>query len=452
MTKILVTIAFIFGLLKFAQDAPSLIKDIFGGASGLFKGVDLNPRGKLLKDAKAGIKTVKDTAAFGKAIGTTARNLTVGAGKGVVGGLIGAAAGSRSGGTRGGLRGLVAGAKAGFNVHGFKNSGFVNATSYAGIGAGAISSENLKSYGGAQSKFKTTFDSMMNLKKNDIQKQKDAKTELEKQYKANLSDYVNTHLLEYYTDENIDAGRELYRQHLADEAFKDEAKRIKRGGDTRSLADIESELRTADTYADLRASIATNALNKESLTSREDIANFTANSDAEKLYKGTYEANKAKFDMKIAELQGEALTGNEGTIDIALSKFQETQKDWGKKISEDYQKALTSNMSKITDKDIAKIINESMVNAGIGEVGTKFAGEGAVGFTTENIQQLAAYINKASTSAEDRKKGQIALSQIMDKMNKAASDTNESVRVATQAYDTYSAASSSNDSKKESGK
>ena len=56
MVKAIACVILLLGLLKFAQEAPDLFKELFGNAKGLFSGIDLNPHGQLRRQAEPGIK------------------------------------------------------------------------------------------------------------------------------------------------------------------------------------------------------------------------------------------------------------------------------------------------------------------------------------------------------------------------------------------------------------
>ena len=134
------------GLLKFAQDAPDLLKTLFSNGSSLLKGMNLNPKGQLKNDISGAAKTAVGAGKLGAGIGKGAAGAVTGFGKGAVGAFAGAKNGFRTGkgsegglggffhGMAGGARGMVAGGSAGAHHVGFKGTG--SAAAFAGAGAG----------------------------------------------------------------------------------------------------------------------------------------------------------------------------------------------------------------------------------------------------------------------------------------------------------------------------
>ena len=56
--KAIACVVLMIGLLKFAQDAPDLLKRVFGFGGDLLKGMNLNPKGMLKNDMKSAAKTL----------------------------------------------------------------------------------------------------------------------------------------------------------------------------------------------------------------------------------------------------------------------------------------------------------------------------------------------------------------------------------------------------------
>ena len=200
--KAIAAIVLMVGMLKFAMDAPELLKKLFSFGGGLLDGLNLNPRGQLRGDLQSAGKAIQSGANL---VATPFRSAAT-IGKGAAGAVRGAISGAKAGGSTedfagvrrgiaGGARGLVSGARAGANNQGFR--GTMDAAENAGTYAGRISHSNSESYGNAQKAYHTTIGSIMDVNKVGIDKQKDAKKELEAQYKSDRAQYINDHIKQH---------------------------------------------------------------------------------------------------------------------------------------------------------------------------------------------------------------------------------------------------------------
>ena len=417
MTKMLTIIAFIFGLLKFAEEAPKLLSDLFGGGD-LFKKFD--PRGKLVGDIKSGVSNgAKLARGAGNALASPFRTAT-GVGKAIAGAGRGlAAGGSQQSGIHkvgGALRGMVAGGRAAYNTKGFR--GTIGNAAFAGAGAGAISNANRTAYGSAQGNLNTTFTSLTDLKKEAIDKKKDEKKALEAQYKDNVNNYVKDHI-ESYTHAAMGDTK-------AADAFRNAFRQAKTEGKS-----VEECTRAGKEAQQKMASM---------------IASERANTEAKGLYEAAYNDAKGKLDLKIAQLQGESLVGNEATVMKAMSEFQASHGDWGNTIQAQFQTNLNDKLAKIENTEIASTLNKLLSDAlGAGD----YVGKGATHTVSANdlntiMKSMERTINDATKTAEEKDACRTAVAQLMNQMNSAAKNTNANISVANTALSTYGRQQSEN--------
>ena len=425
--RAIAAIVLIVGLLKFAQEAPDLFKKLFNFGSGMFEGLD--PRGKLRGDLTAAANTARGIGnaakGFGHAVATPFRGGAA-LGKGVAGAFQGAKAGGKEGGFIGGTRGLIAGARAGAHNRGF--GGTLTAAANAGAGAGRLSNKNRTTYGKAQGEYNTTVGSIMDVNKAAIDKQKDAKKALEAQHKADKAKYVSDHLNQH-------------EQEYIERAVNNEIIRKNGGTMPTNPADIErlkNEVLNDNAFmTQTKADAAHDAAAHK--------ATFVAQADA--AFNPDFEAEKSKIDNKIAELQGSAFKEHMGTVQQAFTEFTRSKDDWGKFITESYNANFEAKMhDDKMDTEIANSINDALRTVLGGNPNAIYAGNGANSNISDNdIEKLIRSIdklnntqNRTATQEAQLKTQTVALSQIMDNMNKAAQKTNTNISVAATAQNTYS--------------
>ncbi|MCR5223801.1 MAG: hypothetical protein K6C11_01495 [Bacilli bacterium] len=443
------------GLLKFAQDAPDLLKTLFSNGSSLLKGMNLNPKGQLKNDITGAAKTAVGAGKLGAGIGKGAAGAVAGFGKGAVGAYAGAKNGFRTGkgsetglggffhGMAGGARGMVAGGSAGAHHVGFRGTG--SAAAFAGAGAGRISAQNRKSYADAQGRLNTTVSSLMDLNKAAIDKQKDKKTDLQKRYDNNLNKYVTDHIQQYSGEAmNGEAAINAYVNSMNDAV------------NTQMAATNQSrEQVMADQQFMNSARENADAIRKR-IASIE--ASKRANAEAEGIYKSAFEAEKSSIENKIASLQGATLAGNEGSVNRALDDFYGSQKNWGEFVSDKYISNLDAKMSDIKDPELSNLVNSVLdsVNHKVDNHGNTltYAGEDHnAKIDRETVDKLMDSINTLSQQgpllgeAKEKFDNQTTvMAQILNAMDGAAKKTNTNITVEATTLSTYAPSSSGNKS------
>lgn len=430
------------GLLKFAQDAPDLLKTLFSNGSSLLKGMNLNPKGQLKNDISGAAKTAAGAGKLGAGIG-----------KGAVGAYAGAKTGFKTGkgsktglggffhGMAGGARGMVAGGSAGVHNPGFRGTGSVGA--FAGAGAGRISTQNRKSYADAQGRLNTTVSSLMDLNKAAIDKEKDKKTDLQKRYDNNKNKYVTDHIQQYTGEAmNSEAAVTAYANSM------NEAVNAQMAATNQSREQVMADqqfMNSAKENADaMRKRIASIEASKR------------ANAEAEGIYKSAFEAEKSEIENKIASLQGKALAGNEGSINRALDDFYGSQNKWGEFVSDKYTSNLDAKMSDIKDPELSNLVNSVLdsVNHKVDNNGNTltYAGEGhSTTIDRETVDKLMDSINTLSQQGKEEDKEKLenqrtVMAQILNAMDGAAKKTNTNITIEATTLSTYAPSSSGNKS------
>ena len=432
------------GLLKFAQDAPDLLKTLFSNGSSLLKGMNLNPKGQLKNDIAGAAKT---------AVG--AGKLGAGIGKGAIGAYAGAKTGFKTGkgsetglggflhGMAGGARGMVAGGSAGVHNPGFRGTSSVGA--FAGAGAGRISTQNRKSYADAQGRLNTTVTSLMDLNKAAIDKEKDKKTDLQKRYDNNLNKYVTDHIQQYTGEAmNSEAAVTAYANSM------NEAVNAQMAATNQSREQVMADqqfMNSARENADaMRKRIASIEASKR------------ANAEAEGIYKSAFEAEKSAIENKIASLQGKALAGNEGSVNRALDDFYGSQKHWGDFVSDKYTSNLDAKMSDIKDPELSNLVNSVLdsVNHKVDDRGNTltYAGKDhnaqvdreTMDKLLDSINTLSQQGNLEEADQEKLDNQRTVMAQILNAMDGAAKKTNTNITVEATTLSTYSPSSSGNKS------
>ena len=419
MIKAIACIVLIVGLLKFAQEAPKLFKDMFDGGK-LFDGLDLKP-GAARRDLAAAGKTVKGIGAGAKAIGQGVAAPFKGmatAGKAISGAVSGAHAGAvNGGGFGGGVRGLIAGGKAGAHAQ-MGMAGM--AGGYAGGFAGATTAKQRGAFDTGRTQFDTVHKAMMASSEKKVNEKKDAKKALDAEYQNNINKYRQEHV-QAYMQAAKDSGAHTTEMNklIAAEAAR--------------TGKSESELRSNVDYM----KNAWDQANKNVAASVDK----KLREEAEGLYKGGYEARKSALDKEIAEAKAKSI--DMPTAEKAIQEMMASKENWGDNISGNYNTIFNDKMHGNMDAAVAASINSGLQSA-LGSDKT-YAGKGGTNLTDADISRLVGSINNLSNMSgrspeqeTDLANQRMALATIMDNMNGAMSDANRNLSLADTTQKTYS--------------
>ncbi|MCR4581621.1 MAG: hypothetical protein K5666_03830 [Bacilli bacterium] len=431
MAKCLAIVAFIIGLLKFAQDAPDLIKKVFSGGlgGGLLNGIDLNPKGQIKKNIDAAKKTVNQAKGF-------ASNVAHAPGRAVKGALKGGA--GIVGGGRAALRGIknLGSIKEGFKDIG-KAKGFENTVASIGkaikgvgtgigeIGAGAVAGaragaahgaryglgayvdaatdralnyteENRTSFNEAHSTFSSKYKDLMSKNAKDIEKQKNRKDQLKARYESDVHEYMVKNI------DGINSGIASDKSSYMLEAW-DYYKKMNPEASDDEITDMVNVL------------------------SDSDLGRVIAQSRAESYFKNAYDNNVKACDTEIARLQADSIAGNADLVMDLLGKYASSQSKFGDAINTEFSDKLKENLSKLKGAQAADI--NDTINAALKTSGQTYVGDGNVGLSASDVQNIVNSLYSNAPGGKLDAKQLDAVHQLMEAVKKSDEKTHASVSV-----------------------
>ena len=441
MLEAIVTIVFIIGLLNFAQEAPDLIKNLFKGS--MFDGINLNPKGQLKSNLATARKTLghvghvlstpfRAVDAAEKAVRNGVKALrkgydaTVGGGikrniMGRIGSVVGRAEGRAQGWKAGrghGLGGIIsgmegwfaggdAGRQAGRNYGSLgRLEGIEDFIQPAAQQAARVTAENRKDFNKSKGDYGTMMDEFNNVKKTEIEKIKEQKTECTRKYNENVQRQVYDIMNDPTKLDKGQAQTTLKNQLVAEKAkelgISEDAVR----GDIDMIRDINNSVLSTDL---------------------ETLARI----QAENMYKATYDKDIADYDVQIATKQAEGMKDHTSEVLMAMSHLELDAGNWGTQLNNDFAEQLKSGLKDMKNSTLIQEVNDAL-NAALGTTGKNYAGKDQSADANIDISQLSKIADSLTKSGKFT-----ALSQIMNKINDAAGKINTSQSITEKSNEIY---------------
>ena len=439
MLEAIVTIVFIIGLLNFAQEAPELIKNLFKGS--MFDGINLNPKGQLKSNLANARKTVNQARGIAKtalsAPGRAARAGVKGLRKlhdapgniksgiqGKVGGVIGSARGSMAGfkagrnGKKGfgafvsGLEGYYAGKDAGKKAGTTFGSAGMIKDAKASINEiardAAHYGEHIKKFDHTRGQFKDATDKLYEGINEKIEKKKQEKTERANNLYSRISDQTDAYMKD--SSWKSTAASTTQRDLIQLAMVKENKTYDDIIHDTKIMDEIGKKLIAAQAKGDYGFAQLRAEANEKMKDIQED----------------------RKTDYEIAKIKGTALKDNAAASNLAVVEWQSQQAEWGTAVQDKFMESFSSALKDLKNAELIQSIDFA--------AGIDIAGGSAT--SSLNLEGLNSLVTKLQNGTSDNDK--VALSQLMEIINKSGEKTNTGASITEKVVDIYNPAPAAN--------